>query len=157
MRDTQGEIRTFLVRLTKDAALADDLAQISYMKAYQKLENLREPKAARAWIYKIAYRSFVDEARKTKRRREMSQTMVPDSMTLDRETQPSGGIAVDVARAMNALPPDCRAVVMLALGQGFTHQEVSEMTALPLGTVKSHVVRGKQKLQAFLSAYEQAI
>lgn len=157
MRQHQGEIRVFLTRLTKDAALADDLAQVSFMKAYQKRDRLKDPKAARAWIYKIAYRCFIDETRKTKRRRELSETIVPDSPLMDRETSAAGGIAIDVARAMNALSDDCRAVVMLGLGQGFSHQEIAEMTSMPLGTVKSHIQRGKQKLQSFLSAYEQAI
>jgi RNA polymerase sigma-70 factor (ECF subfamily) len=157
MRQRQGEIRAFLTRLTKDPALADDLAQTAFMKAYHNQGALRDPKAARAWIYQIAYRCFVDEARKNKRRRDMAVMIVPESDSLEHGPTPSGGIAVDVARAMNSLAPECRAVVMLALGQGFSHGEVADMTGLPLGTVKSHIARGKVKLQTFLSAYETAI
>jgi len=157
MRAHQGAIRSFLARLTQDAALADDLAQTAFMKAYQARDHLREAKAAKAWIYQIAYRCFVDEVRKNKRRREMLDTYEPDAALLDSPTQQDGGIALDVARAMNSLPDECRAVVMLNLGQGFSHSQVSEMTGLPLGTVKSHINRGKDKLKAFLSAYEKAI
>jgi RNA polymerase sigma-70 factor (ECF subfamily) len=63
------------------------------------------------------------------------------------------GQALDIERAMDSLPPDCRAVVMLCLLHGLTQAEAATATGLPLGTVKSHVSRGKAKLRAVLSAY----
>ena len=57
---------------------------------------------------------------------------------------------------MDALPPDCRAVVILCLAYGFSHSEAAHAMNMPLGTIKSHTARGKTKLRAFLSAYERA-
>jgi RNA polymerase sigma-70 factor (ECF subfamily) len=67
-----------------------------------------------------------------------------------------GGQALDIERAMDSLLPDCRAVVILCLLHGLTQAEAATATGLPLGTVKSHVARGKAKLQAVLSAYAPA-
>lgn len=78
----------------------------------------------------------------------------------DPDTQPispltsDGGLSVDIERAMDTLPEDCRAVVILCLAYGFSHREAAKATKLPLGTVKSYCARGKSKLRAFLSAYE---
>jgi RNA polymerase sigma-70 factor (ECF subfamily) len=53
-------------------------------------------------------------------------------------------------RAMDELPVDQRAALALCLGQDFTHQEAAEVLNLPLGTVKSHINRGRARLQAAL-------
>ena len=157
MTTHQGAVRSFLARLTGGTALADDLAQITFLKAYQSKDYLREPKAARAWIYQIAYRTFVDEYRKSTRRQDMLNQYAPDAVALEHTPAIDGGIVMDVAKAMTSLSDECRAVVMLNLGQGFSHSEVSNITGLPLGTVKSHAARGKAKLKTFLSDYEKAI
>jgi RNA polymerase sigma-70 factor (ECF subfamily) len=57
---------------------------------------------------------------------------------------------LDVARALAELPADQRAAVALCLGEEFSHAEAAEILGLPLGTVKSHVTRGKAKLVAAL-------
>jgi len=95
-----------------------------------------DPEKRRSWLFGIAYRSFLDHTRKTKRRQTLAQQQ-----------------ALDVERAMDSLPPDCRAVVMLCLLHGLTHSEAATATGLPLGTVKSHVGRGKTKLRAILTEY----
>lgn len=66
------------------------------------------------------------------------------------------GLAMDIEEAMNTLAPECRAVVILCLAHGMSHSEAANATGLPLGTVKSHVNRGKEKLRTFLHAYEKA-
>lgn len=63
-------------------------------------------------------------------------------------------LSVDIEAAMNSLPPECRAVVILCLAHGMSHSEAANVTGLPLGTVKSHTARGKTKLRTFLFAYE---
>jgi len=152
VRTHQGAIRAFLRRLTRNAALADDLAQVSFLKAFEKRDRLKDMQAARAWLFQIAYNSFLDHVRKEGRRAELATQVIDDAP----ETPPSTGLSVDIERAMNSLSPECRAVVMLCLAHGFTHSEAAQATNLPLGTVKSHCARGKTKLQAFLSAYETA-
>lgn len=66
------------------------------------------------------------------------------------------GMKMDIEQAMNRLSPEQRAAVMLCLSYGFSHSEAGKALGQPLGTVKSHVARGKDKLRAFLSVYEKA-
>jgi len=149
VRAHQGAIRNFLARLTRHPALADDLAQVSFMKAYEQRARLRDPDAAKSWLFQIAYRSFVDYTRKEARRRELAERRIEE----DKPEAPAG-LKMDITRAMNSLPTDCRAVIILCLAHGMSHSEAATATGLPLGTVKSHVLRGKDKLRTFLSAYE---
>jgi len=151
LRTHQGAVRAFLRRVCSDAALADDLAQDAFIKAYHALDQLSDPTKIRSWLFGIAYREFLDHARKKKRRRRLSLGAVaPEPAAV-----PSGQ-ALDIERAMDSLPPDCRAVVILCLLHGLTQAEAATTTGLPLGTVKSHVTRGKAKLQAVLAAYAPA-
>jgi len=145
----QGIIRGFLRRLTRNATLADDLAQMTFMKAYERRLTLKDPKAAKSWLIQIAYRTFVDHTRKAKRRSDLAEQQ-PD----EEQVSKVPGLSLDIAKAMDSLSDDCRAVVLLCLVHGMTHDEISRVTNLPLGTVKSHVTRGKTKLRAFLHAYE---
>ena len=149
VRVHQGAIRNFLRRLTKDAALADDLAQQSFLKAYQKRGSLLDDSAAKSWLFQIAYRSFLDHIRTQTRRRDLFEAH------LEPETPDApDGLKMDIAQAMDSLPNEQRAVVILCLAHGMSHSEAASATALPLGTVKSHVQRGKTKLRTFLSAYQ---
>jgi len=136
VRAHQGAVRNFLRRLTRETALADDLAQISFLKAYEQQHNLRDTKAAKSWLFQIAYRSFVDYYRKEARRRGLSDAHIEGD-----SSQAPASLKMDIEAAMNTLPTEC-------------HSEAAAATQLPLGTVKSHVLRGKEKLKAFLSAYE---
>lgn len=121
------------------------------MKAYRALDQLSDKEKLRSWLFGIAYREFLDHARKIKRRRSLSQKFAPPSPA----PVPSGQ-ALDIQRAMDSLPPDCRAVVLLCLLHGLTQAEAAAATGLPLGTVKSHVTRGKAKLRLVLNAYAPA-
>lgn len=143
-------MRAFLRRITGDLSLADDLAQDTFIKAHGSFGQLSDPAKMRSWLFGIAYRNFLDHVRKNKRRRELGQQqVVPDRVV----ASAPAGQALDIARAMDSLPPDCRAVVLLCLQHGLTQTEASTATGLPLGTVKSHVSRGKAKLRAVLADY----
>lgn len=147
MRAHQGVLRSFLTRLTRNPAAADDLAQIVFIKAFESRHKIRDPGKVKSWLFQIAYRAFVDDYRKESRRRDL------ESPQLDTPSS-EPGLTADIEAAMNSLPEDCRAIVILCLSQGMTHSEAAEITGLPLGTVKSHVTRGKTKLRTFLFAYE---
>ena len=150
VRAHQGAIRGFLRRLTRETALADDLAQISFLKAYEQRDKLYNPKAAKSWLFQIAYRSFVDHHRKEVRRRGLADGHIEDDVP-----EAPAGLKMDIEAAMNTLSAECRAVIILCLAHGMSHSEAAAATDLPLGTVKSHISRGKDKLRTFLTAYEQ--
>jgi RNA polymerase sigma-70 factor (ECF subfamily) len=69
--------------------------------------------------------------------------------------QEATGLAMDLDHALATLSNPVRLCVVLSYHGGMTHGEISELTDLPLGTVKSHVRRGTQRLQTLLSAYRE--
>lgn len=153
VRTHQGAVRAFLRRLTGNHALADDLAQDCFMKALSNLANLNDPSKAKAWLFTTAYRVFIDNYRKTKRRQDLMPE--PPDPVPRAEGQPA--MALDLSRAMADLAPDVRACLMLVLSEGLTHSEAARVTDLPLGTVKSHIARGRKTLQTALSAYNETV
>jgi len=138
-----------LCRITRNHALADDLAQETFIKAFRNWATIQDQKAVKAWLFSIAYRAFLDHYRKEKRRKDLREE--PEAPIVQATT----GAAMDIEKAMNELPEDCRAAVMLNLAYGFSHDQVSKILNMPLGTVKSHVQRGKKRLRAFLNVYER--
>ena len=121
------------------------------MKALANLGGLHDTSKARAWLFTMAYRVFIDSYRTTKRRADL---MPEPDLT---PAVPSAGLGLDLSRAMTALPPDVRACLMLVLSEGMTHGEAAAVTDLPLGTVKSHIARGRKRLQIALSAYNEKV
>ncbi|WP_017931650.1 RNA polymerase sigma factor [Robiginitomaculum antarcticum] len=155
LRAHQGMIRAFLRRLCRNDALADDLAQDAFLIAHQRLGDLRDTGAAKSWLFQIAYNVYAGHARKHARRRELFEAQ--NGADLDDAAQPApAGMARDIAMAMDQLPADVRACVLMCLSYGMSHSEASKASGLPLGTVKSHIKRGTEKLRAFLHAYQQA-
>lgn len=153
MQAHQGQIRAFLRRLCKNEALADDLAQETFLRAYGRLDQLQDKSSQKAWLFQIAYRIFLDYIRKENRRKNIDdQRMQPDDVT----PAAPHDLKMDITRAMNALPDDQRAAVLLCLSYGLSHSEAAKALNQPLGTVKSHIARGKLALRAFLTAYEKA-
>jgi len=154
----QGQIRAFLRRLTRNAALADDLAQDTFLRAFQSMGQVKDDTKTKSWLFQIAYRIFLDHIRKHKRRQELADVNMPvdDEVGSAPDSMNMGGMKMDIEQAMNSLSPEQRAAVMLCLSYGFSHVEAAKALNQPLGTVKSHVARGKNKLRAFLCVYEKA-
>lgn len=128
---------------------ADDIAQEAFVAAWTSLGRLRADDGFRAWLYGIAWRKALDNRRAASRAARRDE---------DWRGQEALEAASEVARedrmalqaALDTLPEDQRACVTLCLGQGWSHPEASEALGLPLGTVKSHVTRGRERLLAVL-------
>jgi RNA polymerase sigma-70 factor (ECF subfamily) len=128
---------------------ADDIAQEAFLAAWSSLGRLRDDAGFRAWLFGIAWRKALDHtraARRSARRDEDWREEQADETT--RDADPADRMALQAALA--DLPADQRACVTLCLGQGWSHGEASEALNLPLGTVKSHVNRGRERLLAVL-------
>lgn len=153
MHTHQGHIRAFLRRLCKNEALADDLAQETFLRVYKRLDQLTDQSSQKAWIFQIAYRIFLDYIRKENRRKN-----IDDQRQHPQDSTPAAphGLKMDIENAMNTLPQDQRAAIMLNISYGFSHTEIAKTLNQPLGTTKSHIARGKATLRAFLNAYEKA-
>ena len=151
----QSRVRTVLRRLTKgDAALADDLAQETFVLAWRNLASFRFEARFSTWIYRIAFNAWQSEARK---RREVL-------LDVDDESPPAGSESfdempdivsrLDLERAMASLNDGERAAIAACYYADLSHEEASAALGIPLGTVKTHVMRAKAKLRARLALKE---
>jgi len=152
VRRHQSPLRGFLLRLTRgDHALADDLAQEAFIEAYRKLAQYDGRGSFAGWLYAIAWSRFRMAARK-RRPEALGDDDVPDM----RASAAGGSEArLDLEKAMAKLAPMERASLTLCFALGLSHDEAAAALKLPLGTLKSHVTRGREKLKTLLAAWER--
>jgi RNA polymerase sigma factor (sigma-70 family) len=148
VRRHQAPVRAFATRLCGDRGRADDVAQTTFVLAWQHLAQWRGEGELRSWLFKLCTRAFLTEARRAHHRREAGADDV-DGETAAHDTSTRR----DVDRALAALKDEERAALALCFQEGLTHDEAAAALAMPLGTLKSHVARGKEKLRALLAAY----
>ena len=149
----QSAIRGFLRRLAAgDYGTADDLAQETFLKAYRKMHTLKSGSSFVSWLHSIAYRQFLEHIRKHARQQVMAE---PPEQSHDPRHAADADILVQ--RLMDFVSPEERACMTLAYSAGMSHPEIGEVTGFPLGTVKSHIQRGKQKLQRWLKDHDHNI
>ncbi len=146
----QAAVRAFLRRATGNYADADDLAQEAFARTWEVLYRFDGTSSLRTFICGVAFQ-YWRRARRSRNRREARETAYADlSDTQTDEAPERAAQRLALRRAMEELPEDQRAALALCLGQEFTHAEAAEILNLPLGTVKSHVTRGRARLQAAL-------
>lgn len=142
-------LRNFLRRVCRDHALADDIAQDALIRAWQRLDQLRDPAAFRSWLIGTGWR-LASEARRSAHRRTRRES---DWVETHTQSLPEGLNAEDnmaLETAMQELTPDQRACVSLCLAGGWSHGEAAVALDMPPGTIKSHIRRGRAKLLAAL-------
>jgi RNA polymerase sigma-70 factor (ECF subfamily) len=145
----QSAVRAFLRRLTGNYADADDIAQDAFARTWEVLNRFDGASSLRTFICGVAFQ-YWRRGRRSQARRNARETAYAELADAENEPQARAGQRLALRRAMDELPEDQRAVLALCLGQEFTHGEAAEILALPLGTVKSHVARGRARLQAAL-------
>ncbi len=146
VREHQSAVRGFLRRLTRgDAALADDLAQETFLEAHRKLAQFEGSGAFVSWLFGIAWSRFLMERRK---RKEEPIAEIDDTASVD--PRPAAQAKLDLESAMARLGAEERAALTLCYALGHSHGEAAAILDMPLGTVKSHVLRGREKLKAML-------
>jgi RNA polymerase sigma-70 factor, ECF subfamily len=152
----QSQVRAVLRRLTRgDTMLADDLAQETFVLAWRNIAKFRFEARFSTWLYRIAFNAWQSEARK---KREVA-------MDLDDDAPPPGSDAfdempdvvsrVDLERAMTALSDGERAAIAACYYADLSHEEAAAALGMPVGTVKTHILRGKAKLKARLAGKEK--
>lgn len=151
MRRHQGMVRAQLRRLLQgDRAGADDLAQEAFLAAWRKLHQFRGDARFSTWLYRIAYTCFLQARRKG---------TLPSGAVAGPEAGTSPPEAVDlrldVERAMQQLSSAEHTVLLHCVQLGLSHGEAAYVLSMPLGTVKSHALRGKEKLRALLADWKE--
>ncbi|MBL8538720.1 MAG: sigma-70 family RNA polymerase sigma factor [Hyphomonadaceae bacterium] len=147
----QGWARALLRRMCASHAEADDLAQDAFIKAWERLSDLETPAAFPGWFRRIAVTTFLMAKRKQKAIFDTIDDASPIAAE-DSSPEAAAGAKVDLERALARLSDAERLCVTLNHGEGLSHGEIVDMTGLPLGTVKSHVLRGTEKLRRMLEA-----
>jgi RNA polymerase sigma-70 factor (ECF subfamily) len=149
----QAAIRRFLRRLVAgDHGTADDLAQETFLLAYRKLHTLKSGSSFTSWLHTIAYRQFLQFRRKHARQTVMAE---PPEQSID--TRQAIDAEILLPRLMQQVSTEERACLTLAYATGMSHPEIEKITGLPLGTVKSHISRGRQKLQQWLKDNDHSV
>lgn len=150
VRRRQSWLRNLLRRLCRDPALADDLAQQVFLRAWRSLPTLKSVAAFGAWLRRLAVNTWLTHLRTAP-----APTVPLDSVEFSVPTHLSPAPEqLDLDRALERLSREERLCVVLAYNEGMSHGEISAVTGLALGTVKSHVRRGAERLRTLLDAYQ---
>ena len=139
-------VRFLLKRMGAQAAEADDVAQDAFLQAFEKCAEFRGEGTFAAWVKRIAARLYM-------KRKARNARYVPEIEPGEDDAAPLRDQAglVDLDEALKGLSETERLCVSLCHGAGLSHPEIAAAMNLPLGTVKSHVKRGLDKLRARLS------
>lgn len=151
VRRYQSPVRAFLTKMTRgDAHLADDMAQETFLKAWQKLKTFRGEARFSTWLFGIAYNEFRGEARK-RREFALEDLGEPPPEAQESAASSTSHLRMDLAEALKTLTSAERAAVVLCCQNGLSHEEAAQVLECPLGTVKTNVLRGREKLRRKLS------
>jgi len=152
VRRYQSPVRAFLVRMIHDSATADDLAQQTFLKVWQKLHTFRSGSRFSTWLFAIAF----NELRSDRRRKK--ELLVEDTDMVETEEpamETNTSLRMDLNEALKTLNSAERAAIILCCQNGLSHEEAAQVLDCPLGTVKTNILRGKEKLKRRLAlAYE---
>ncbi len=162
VRRHQSAVRATLRRLTAgNHALADDLAQDTFMLAYRNLKSFRQEAQFPTWLYRIATNAFLADARKRKEELlgDRDANLADDDVDAA-DPQAHGGdhargaaLKLDLERAMAILSDAERAAIVQCYHNDLSHEEAAYVLDCPVGTVKTHILRAKQKLKSRLAAW----
>jgi len=147
VRRHQSHVRNFLRKLSGDYALADDLAQDAFMHAWDKLQTYSGKGSFIGWLLKVAYTTFLQSKRKSKRYAEVLEEVGYVADVEDRKSAPPVEEAGDLERFLAVLTEEERAIMVMSYACGLSHREISDATDMPVGTVKSVIFRGKEKIR----------
>ena len=150
----------FAMYLTRNPPDADDLVQETYLRAFRFSHRFEPGTHLRAWMFQIMRNTFLTFYRLREREAAIAEDGVPDwdvPMFHDAPDEDSRATEAhtDLERAMRRLPEEFRTVLLLAEVEGLPLEEVAQVMACPVGTVKSRIFRAKERLRGLLRDYEK--
>ena len=152
VRRHQSAVRHFLRHVARgDAALADDLAQETFLQAYRGLARFQGHSRFSTWLLGIAHNHW-----RNARRRFHPVPVEPEHLAaLEPVPSPAllSDLKHDLTQALDVLGAEERMTLHLHYQQGLSHSEIADVLACPLGTVKTNLNRGKEKLRPLLASW----
>ena len=145
----QSPIRRFFLNLTcGDSELSDDLAQDTFIKAYTNIASFKNLSSFSTWLYRIAYNIFYDYIRSRKDTNDLDAREVDAISSVEQDNL---GQKVDVYQSLKTLKEIERTCITLFYMEDVSIEKIAGITGCPVGTVKSHLSRGKEKLANYLN------
>lgn len=149
-------VYSFALRIVGDPQLAEELLQEVFFRAWQQGSSFRTTRGSFiTWLLSITHNMAIDEVRKRRRRPQKADSEDPEAvLAVVPDTGPDvedevwlGSLRESISRAMDGLPPAQREALELAYFQGLTQREIAETLGEPLGTIKTRMRLGLQKLR----------
>jgi len=147
VRRHQSHVRNFLRKLCRDHELADDLAQDTFIHAWEKLHTFAGHGSFIGWMLKVAYTTFLQSKRKSSRYDQVLENMGHAAEAGGNTHTEESDELSDLDRFLAVLTEEERAVMILSYACGLSHREIGDAADLPIGTVKSIIFRGKEKIR----------
>jgi RNA polymerase sigma-70 factor (ECF subfamily) len=151
-REHIGRVYAICLRMCGDPSLAEELAQETFVRVWQKLGSFRGASAFSTWLHRVTVNVVLGDRRSTGRREARVKTVgdyLPTDLTV---SESSPGQAMDLERSIAALPDGARTVFVLHDVEGYRHREISEMTGLAVGTSKAQLHRARKLLRKALTS-----
>jgi len=151
-RENERRVFAVCLRMSSDPALAEELTQDVFVRAWKKLDSFRGDSAFSSWLYPIAVNVALSE-RRSRRRRLARIVPTDDVESLERpQAPPAPEKGFDLEKAMATLPKGARAVFVLHDVEGRTHEEVAALLGLAPGTSKAQLHRARRLLREALAS-----
>lgn len=147
IRRHQSQVRNFLRTLSRDRFVADDLSQECFLHAWDKLQTYSGRGSFIGWLLKVAYTTFLQSKRKSKRYTEVLDEAAYVAQTESRSYTEASNEVSDLDKLLAVLTQEERAVMIMSYACGLSHREIGEATGMPVGTIKSVIFRGKEKIR----------
>lgn len=147
----QSRVRAYLRQMTREPAAADDMAQETFIRAWTKMDTFSGKGSFSSWLMAIAHNQFLQTVRQSQRQRRLVERLEAEARTSEalsgKSASPSPSELPDLPRLLAILSGPERSVMLLGYGFGYSHGEIADITGLALGTVKSHIHRGKARIR----------
>ncbi|MCT2587439.1 RNA polymerase sigma factor SigE [Actinophytocola gossypii] len=160
VREHADRVYRLAYRLTGNAHDAEDLTQETFIRVFRSLSNYK-PGTFEGWLHRITTNLFLDMARRRSRLRmeglpEDTDRLAgddpsPEQVYVDTHLDP------DLQAALDELPPEFRAAVVLCDVEGLSYEEIGATLGVKLGTVRSRIHRGRQALRASLERRRELV
>jgi RNA polymerase sigma-70 factor (ECF subfamily) len=151
-RDNERRVFALCMRLSSDPALAEELTQEVFIRAWRKLGSFRGHSAFSSWLYPLTVNVALTERRS--RRRRLARVVPTDDVTTlePKAPAPTPEAGFDLEKAMTRLPPGARRVFVLHDVEGRTHEEIASLLGLAPGTSKAQLHRARKLLREALAS-----
>lgn len=144
-------LRRYAAVLVGEARRVDDLVQDCLERALRKRHLWHRHGSLRSWLFRLLYRRHIDRSRGATGRREVTKAAAAEEPAEERARQEHAVQVLDIALALQHLPEEQRAAIMLVGVEGFSYEETAEILDVPIGTLRSRLSRGRDALREIWS------